>query len=215
MPALEFTVSHLTSKDDIPALVQVEREAFSESAAMQLMYPPSPSAPANIASGVLNYERAWRTDANAKFLKAALPDGKIIGMAKWYLLLDAEREDDPWTAELPENANAELYEHFFGSLNEARRKVLGGKRHILMAVLVVDPEYQRMGVGNELLRWGLDLADEEQVECWIDASPAGFGLYKKFGWEEVGAVEIDLERWGGEKGTVRRIVNMVRPPKAK
>ena len=70
-----------------------------------------------------------------------------------------------------------------------------------------------MGVGNALLESGLREADKEGVDTWIDSSPQGSGLYKKLGWKEVGGIDIDLGRWGGEKGKIRRTVCMVRPPK--
>lgn len=65
------------------------------------------------------------------------------------------------------------------------------------------------------MEWGLQEADREGVECWIDSSPFGLGLYKKFGWKEVGYLDVDLGRWGGEAGKVRRTVHMVRSPVVK
>jgi GNAT superfamily N-acetyltransferase len=214
MPAVEYKVSHVTSKEDFPGIVRVERVAFTDWQAMNLMMPPNPSTPENFACTVRNHEKAWSTNPNAKYLKAELPDGKIIGMAKWHLFLDPASTENPWDVELPPTANLGLYNQYFGDIQAARVKWLGGKRHILMAILAVDPEYQRMGVGHELLRWGLELADEEQVETWIDASAAGYGLYKQFGWEEVGKVYLDLAPWGGDS-KVRSVASMIRQPKAK
>jgi GNAT superfamily N-acetyltransferase len=117
--------------------------------------------------------------------------------------------------DFPENANLELCEHYFGLLDDAMNEAMAGKRHFLMAILVVSPEYQRMGVGKALLESGLREADKEQVETWIDSLLQGLGLYKKLGWKEVGNIDIDLGKWGGEKGKIRRIVCMVRPPGGK
>jgi GNAT superfamily N-acetyltransferase len=207
----KFEVSHVTSPDDFPALVNVEGQAFRASEGISLMFPASPVS----SLGVRNHQKAWSTDPNTRYLKAALPDGTIIGMAKWYLFLDPPARPDPWAMEFAPNAHVELGRYFFGAVNAARDAKLGGKRHMLMATLVVLPEYQRMGVGHELLRWGLAKADEEQVECWIDASPAGLGLYKKFGWVEVGHLDLDLKDWRGGESKVSRTVHLVRPPTAK
>jgi predicted N-acetyltransferase YhbS len=215
MSTPSFTVSHVTSKDDFPDIVAVERKAFGASQLTSLIYSPDPSSPENIANMVHNHQRAWSSDPNAKYLKAETPEGKIIGMAKWYFFLDSTAKDNPWVIEFPPNANEALYDEFFGGLNAARVQKMGAKKHFLMAILVVDPAYQRMGIGHELLRWGLERADEEQVECWIDASRAGHGLYTKFGWEDVGTVEVDLTRWGGvAPGNNISIANMIRQPKA-
>jgi GNAT superfamily N-acetyltransferase len=213
----KFTVSLVTSKDDFPGMARVEKAAFANSQFLTLMWPPSPTTPENFANTVHNHEKAWATDPNAKYLKAALDDeaGTIIGIAKWYFFLDPENQADPWKIDFPPGANEALYNEFFGALNKAREERFKGKRHILMAVLAIHPDYQRMGVGHELLRWGLDEADREQVPTWIDASAAGFGLYKKFGWEEVGWVKVDAVPWGGKPTTDRGIANMIREPKPK
>jgi GNAT superfamily N-acetyltransferase len=47
-------------------------------------------------------------------------------------------------------------------------------------MLCLSPEYQRMGVGRKLLEWGMQEADREGVECWIDCSLIGSRLYKEF-----------------------------------
>lgn len=206
-----FTVTHVTSADDFPALVQVEALGFHASEGIGLMFH---SNDALSTVGINNHIKSWSSDPNTRYLKASLPDGTIIGLAKWYLFLDPPARPDPWDIEFAP-AGEKLGKWFFGKLNEAREGRLGGKKHMLMATLVVHPEYQRMGIGHELLRWGLAKADEEQVECWIDASPFGLGLYKKFGWEEVGYVEMDLKDWRGGESKVSRTVHMVRPPTAK
>lgn len=179
------------------------------------MFPPDHNAlpEDSLAFSVRNHQTAWSTDPNVRYLKATLPTGEIIGMAKWYLLLDPDSPGNPWDLEFPANSNSDLCRYFFGSLNAAREEKLKGQRHMLMAILAVLPEYQRMGIGNKLLKWGLDKADEEQVDCWIDASPYGLGLYKKFGWKEVGNLDVELDKWGGENGKTERTVHMIRPPK--
>jgi len=92
-----------------------------------------------------------------------------------------------------------------------------GERYLFMRGLCMLPEWQGNGVGRRLLEWGLEIADWEGVECWIDASAAGLALYRKLGWKEVGEVgevgEVvaDLGEWGGKEGHVERVVQLVRP----
>ena len=105
MSTPSFTVSHVTSKDDFPDIVAVEKKAFGASQLTSLIYSPDPNSPENIANMVHNHQRAWLSDPNAKYLKAETPEGKIIGMAKWYFFLDSTAKDNPWVIELPPNAN--------------------------------------------------------------------------------------------------------------
>lgn len=84
--------------------------------------------------------------------------------------------------------------------------------YLYMAILAVEPKFQRMGIGKKLLEWGLDMADREGLETFIEASPAGKPLYEKMGWRVVGFTDVDLRRWGwkGEEDT-NRTVSMFRP----
>jgi GNAT superfamily N-acetyltransferase len=44
------------------------------------------------------------------------------------------------------------------------------------------PDYQKRGAGAMLVKWGCDLADENDVAAYVDASKAGAPLYKKHGF---------------------------------
>ena len=78
-------------------------------------------------------------------------------------------------------------------------------------MLDVHPDYQRKGAGRMLVEWGLNVADEKALPCWLQASPQGAGLYRKLGFEDVGKMDIDMSSFGG-KG-VYQYVCMIRPTK--
>lgn len=65
--------------------------------------------------------------------------------------------------------------------------------------MAVDPKYQKRGVGQALLRWGLDQADAEGLEAYLESSDDGLRLYGKNGFELVGwNVLPDAQSEGGE-----------------
>lgn len=72
-------------------------------------------------------------------------------------------------------------------------------------MLATRPEHERRGAGSMLVQWGCDIADENGVPAYIDASKAGAPLYKKFGFED--RTEPGL----GFPG----IASMVREPRAR
>ncbi len=88
-----------------------------------------------------------------------------------------------------------------------------GQAYLFMRLLVVHPSHQGRGIGRRMLEWGLEQADQLGVRAWIDASPAGLGLYKKLGWEEVSRLEIDLAEWGGKEWDKDVTVSLIREPK--
>jgi len=213
--AVNFTVQHVTSKDDFPGYVAVLNAAFQKWKPMNLMHPPSSTVSAEecFAFSVNQSVETWSSDPTAHYLVAKLPSGEIIGGAKWNFFQNSEPQF-PWAKKHSPDSNVEMVEWYFGQLDQTRNKGMKGKKHALMATLVVSPDYQRCGIGAALLEWGLKRCDEEGLECWIDATDEGKGLYLKHGWEDAGGVEIDLKRWGDEKGGIMWVSNMLRKPRS-
>jgi GNAT superfamily N-acetyltransferase len=139
-----------------------------------------------------------------------LESGEIVGVAKWNFYDDTASQF-PFADVHPPNANIPFLEFFFGSMNNERNEKMKGKRQVLMSLLAIDPAYQRMGIGGKLLDWGLAKCDSEGRDCWIDATKEGKGLYEKFGWKEVSVITLELEKWGGPKGSVYYNTCMLRP----
>lgn len=60
-----------------------------------------------------------------------------------------------------------------------------------LAVLGVDPELQRQGVGGRLIEPGLDAADDESLPCYLETQrEENLAFYGRFGFEEIGRLEI-------------------------
>ena len=57
-----------------------------------------------------------------------------------------------------------------------------GKAKWHVAVIVVHPRYQRRGIGGQLLRWGRNIAEQENLPSVLEASEDGKGLYEKEGY---------------------------------
>lgn len=72
------------------------------------------------------------------------------------------------------------------------------------------PSYQRQGVGTMMLKWGIDLANKNGLKICVEATPFGFELYNKFGFNVVAEVTHDLSKWGGPAEYMHRL--MVRDP---
>jgi len=76
----------------------------------------------------------------------------------------------------------------------------------------VRPEYQRKGIGTEMLKQGIQRADDEGLLMYLEAMPKGLELYKRFGFVEVDRVEVDLSKYGGKEGQWSIFVLMMRTP---
>lgn len=53
-----------------------------------------------------------------------------------------------------------------------------------LEVLATSSGYQKKGLGSKLLEWGIEKADAEGLELYLDAAKGAQHLYEKFGYVE-------------------------------
>ncbi|KAF9410034.1 hypothetical protein BGZ94_001781 [Podila epigama] len=70
--------------------------------------------------------------------------------------------------------------------------------------LSVAPAYQGQGIGSALMKWGTDLADKDNVFCWVSSSMSGWTAYAKAGFIEIGRLDLELDNYA--QGVKRTIV---------
>jgi len=69
-------------------------------------------------------------------------------------------------------------------------------KHLYLALLMTDPQYQRRGIGTAMLKWGHEKSDKDRVPAVLIASPVGHPLYLSMGWKEVSTpIQIELKDW--------------------
>ncbi|KAH0266743.1 acyl-CoA N-acyltransferase, partial [Aureobasidium melanogenum] len=113
--------------------------------------------------------------------------GKIVSHGRWVKPKKHVEDEQPgheeerWSA-LDPHSDAETAEALFGAFARNRQEMMGERRHYYMELLMTAEECKGRGAGGMILEYGTALADEEQVECYIDASPAGRPLYERHGF---------------------------------
>jgi len=64
------------------------------------------------------------------------------------------------------------------------RKKYAPKKHLYLALLAVDPQFQGKGYGGALLRPMLNRLDKEKMPCWVDTSgEKNISFYGHFGFK--------------------------------
>ncbi|KAI0882868.1 acyl-CoA N-acyltransferase [Annulohypoxylon maeteangense] len=61
--------------------------------------------------------------------------------------------------------------------------------------LIVSPAFQSQGVGGALMRHGNAIADDLGLSIWVHSSHQAYEAYKKFGFEAVRELDIDLDEY--------------------
>ncbi|PYI11210.1 hypothetical protein BO78DRAFT_413681 [Aspergillus sclerotiicarbonarius CBS 121057] len=100
----------------------------------------------------------------------------------------------------PEGMNKALMDATSGARFLKRARLLNTRDTLILKELYVRPEFQRQGLGGVLVQRGVEEADRLGLQAYTEASKDGYGLYVKFGFEEVDRVTVDLEPWGGKPG---------------
>jgi GNAT superfamily N-acetyltransferase len=90
-----------------------------------------------------------------------------------------ERLPDAW----PETGDRELGRRFFAELHDKHHEIMGGRGHWYLELIATKKGYQRRGLGAQLVRWGMEKADEEGWDCYLDSTPEGKPLYRKLGFK--------------------------------
>lgn len=133
--------------------------------------------------------------------------GKIVGVSQWKIFPKARSEEEIQAEEAweeadheehgwPEGINPAVVEDFFGKTSEYKKKHLGGDPFILLHVLATRPDQHRKGVGALSMAWGCKKADELGIAAYLEGSPMGVGLYKKYGFDIVDEMNFDARKHG-------------------
>jgi GNAT superfamily N-acetyltransferase len=82
---------------------------------------------------------------------------------------------------------------------------------LVLELLCVLPEYQRMGIGSSFLRWGMEKADASNARIYLEATMEGVPAYLKYGWKIVEEIKLDYTERGGEGS--QKFALMIREPR--
>ena len=142
------------------------------------------------------------------------PDGKILGSSFWWFCDSPETAtpNSPWGS-WPAGAHMELVEKSLGMLNNWRHDHFAKNKqpYVFLGTLAVSTEAQRRGVGTALLRAGIEECEKKGLPIYLDASPAGLGLYERLGWKRVVTNSVNLKDFGGAD-IVCPTVGLIRQP---
>jgi len=167
---------------------------------------------------IKTYERSYGHEEVRFFKIVDSENGKIAAFSKWEfphiksperLLADEEvnKNRDPHVP----GANGAFMDEFFGKLVAGRKDYIVVENMYFLNILAVHPQYQRRGLGSQLIEPVLALADAEGRRTYIEASKKGVRLYERYGWVRVGAVVMDPRPFGGE--SLEETVLLLREPR--
>ncbi|EPE28552.1 Acyl-CoA N-acyltransferases (Nat) [Glarea lozoyensis ATCC 20868] len=204
---------------DLPLLAKIESTVFLHDPFAIVAFGPKKDTAENLAlrtKGLLKTLKPQQ-GKRTKYVKAVL-GGVVVGWSSWSFVDVGEgvvkggaegegdgegegkgeekEEDVGWGI----SANIEFLQDVFIKGDEMMMKSTDSKPYAKLNALVILPPYQRRGIGTLLLSEGLKEVDALGLQCVLGASPEGYGLYERYGFKEVGMMELKLWEYEGGEG---------------
>lgn len=155
-----------------------------------------PATTENIETLTKKCVEAEVNDPHVRFMKAADSSGQIVACAKWLVYTDGNTEEELDEMFKMPTTFPKTWDPIFMYMNESRRETMGRRPYYFLSILATHPDHHRKGAGGKLVKWGTDLADEQGIECYLEASIEGRPLYERLGFRVVKEVPFKLENFG-------------------
>ncbi|KAK4231121.1 hypothetical protein QBC38DRAFT_258894 [Podospora fimiseda] len=216
-PRIRVREARPEDRDDV---IRVFYAAFDDDVMHQLMHPNGISEDDKQGFGDRTFVKAqpgkrgqpklfvaeyFSPETHPTFDPETYPDdgsGEIVAFAKWTFHTEP-RTDEEWQAEqfsaehFGDGCDLAVVDAFIGGLNGKQKESAKGEAALFLGILGCDPKRQRLGAGSALVKFGADIADSLNLPCRLEASPMGYSVYKRLGYEALDALDMKVtETWG-------------------
>ncbi|KFY03997.1 hypothetical protein O988_01066 [Pseudogymnoascus sp. VKM F-3808] len=203
---------------DYPALARLESVVLGETDVGIVGFGPNRNSEAAMDQRAAMMGAAPKPGDTVRDMKVVrvgpAGDEQIVGYAGWLICVGRTGGDDEktrlgtreaWAAQqapgaepFGPGADVKFCMDMFVRADAHMARVTEGKDYAKLRMLVVLPEFQRMGLGAMMLEEGLREADSRGLQSILGASPNGIGLYRRHGYVDFKAMELNL--WEYERG---------------
>ncbi|KAK7903157.1 hypothetical protein LTR67_001174 [Exophiala xenobiotica] len=193
------------SPSDLEAIARVQFEACASDHGFSVIFPKGATL-ASITHLVHSYENDMENDPTCYIMivKEAM-SGEVASFAIWHFCpprtqdeIDREMlmDDFPFPGDANKELGKRLIHNSIRKRHEAVAANIGAQRpYAYLAAVGTSPKYQKQGAASQLLNWGVERADDQDLAIYVEASPAALRLYEKHGFREVGRLQLDLAPW--------------------
>ncbi|KAJ6118422.1 GNAT family acetyltransferase [Penicillium samsonianum] len=219
-PSVPFEIKYANASD-LSALVSIEIRSFPSSNYMRSTYKGCDPFAVHIFKTVSSLEYFAKSECH---ILAGVDSeaGDIIAYSRWNIpaIYEFERAVD---TSLSNDAQAQMQNMwayapklnkgtytFYEEMIKRSRNIHLKETDIVLELLCVLPEYQRIGIGSAFLKWGIQKADASNARIYLEATMEGVPAYLKHGWKIVEEIQLDYTERGGEGS--QKFALMIREP---
>ncbi|KAH7309812.1 acyl-CoA N-acyltransferase [Stachybotrys elegans] len=192
----------LAGPEDLAALAEVNRSAYSMELPSRFAH-QNWADPSYMFSFFMGRLEARLDDKGTQVFKACdATTGTIVGFACWtHEAATSQVNQTPTSTmlqKMPPTVNIEFLKTV-GTEIEQLREYMKGEDHYYLSAFAVELSQQNQGIGSQLLKHCLKIADDAALPTWLISFPGSHGLYLRFGFQDVDHRDIDLNAWDNHK----------------
>ncbi|KAJ5650645.1 GNAT family acetyltransferase [Penicillium longicatenatum] len=219
-PSVPLEIKYANASD-LSALVSVEIRSFPSSNYMRSTYKGCDPLAVHTFKRVSSLEYFAKPECHI-LTGVDSHTGDIIAYSRWNIpaIYEFERAVDTSLSNEAQmqmqnmwayapNLNKGTYT-FYEEMIKRSRNLYLKETDIVLELLCVLPEYQRIGVGSAFLKWGIEKADANNARIYLEATMEGVPAYLKHGWQIVEEIQLDYTERGGEGS--QKFALMIREP---
>ncbi|KAJ4344629.1 uncharacterized protein N0V89_012373 [Didymosphaeria variabile] len=197
---MPLALSRCTTSD-VDDIVRLSAAAFSAPTNANVF----PNTPTVNAFRTARAQHTIQHDPFSLFLKIVdtelPPEEQFIAYAKWAKphskeeLRDSGYVDLLMSDELPKECDRALIwkaEEMKGELVES---IMGSRPFYHLDVLATHPAHSGRGCAGRLVKWGMQKAQEEGVDCYVEAQDSSKPIFERYGWREAGELKTGDKKW--------------------
>jgi len=179
---------------DYPTLTNISILAFLRNPFHYLTFPPAVAHDEIVA-----YHQATKVQSpfegkeiqTIKIIDTSTPDRPIVALASWKFR-EVRNVREPAR---PVESDFGFVENYRKRMAPIVAKNYNPQTDIELLLMRTLPSYQKQGLGDMLLKWGIQQAEKMGKRIFLVASPEARTLYEKNGFVGVGEVRMDLQEW--------------------
>ena len=205
---------------DIPRIIESQFSAFEGDPYQEALFPSDDYYSAETRQGAVDRTvKYWNTDPTARWMVAYdtqdEAEEQILGFALWNIY-EHFRPESEWKKQPEvdwcEGRQRDIALNFLNMNARLRQRIWEGRPYVLLNLLCIHQDFQRRGAGTALVEWGMEVARSLGLAIHLEASAAGYELYRKLGFKQVDVAIVKKEEWDGDHD--RRYIAMVKEPEA-
>ncbi|PQE06803.1 hypothetical protein CJF30_00008681 [Rutstroemia sp. NJR-2017a BBW] len=192
---MSFTLHEVSNDAEFESIIAVANAGYSRPFNGLWEILKGPSIEQSVDECASRYALWHRSDPTSRWIYVSDTSGKVLGGMQWNI-----HEKNPYEQGAPklpaywwpEGDMKTLSDMVLDNFFKGRPGRMS-KPHFLISYCFVHPEHRHRGVASMMMRWGLEKADAQGLDTFVESTEDGRGLYEAFDFVVIDKLYLDAE----------------------